>query len=161
MLTMYFFENNFCIFFEQTVLSVKTYNLYVCVHISSKSFKEAVVKQKLFLAFYKEQLIHGWRRPLKGPSGQIRSAWEWYHWRGLGKTSTAIIFSFLILNLSFSKEFLAASYHILRPFFLFSWRTFFWWKNMPKWRATRYPHQTALETLNVSLHFWGTRLAEK
>ncbi len=116
----YFFEIFFiyftnCLYLLQTVLSVKTTNLHVCVHISSKSFKEAVVNQKLFLAFYKEQLIPGLRLPLKVPSGQIRSAWKWCLWIGLGKDINRYIYVFGFFNfdlefLTKNSKFFASSY---------------------------------------------------
>jgi len=41
---------------------------------------------------------------LKVPSGQIESAWEWYHWIGLKKSSSAIGFWFLIWVMNFLKK---------------------------------------------------------
>ncbi len=41
---------------------------------------------------------------LKVPSGQIGSAWEWYHWIGLKKSSTATDFDFLILIFEYLKK---------------------------------------------------------
>ncbi len=38
---------------------------------------------------------------LKLPSGQIRSEWEWFHWTGLKRTSTAIGFLFFIFDLKY------------------------------------------------------------
>ncbi len=43
--------------------------------------------------------------PLKVPSGQIGSAWEWYHWIGLEKDINRYMFDFFILILNIREEF--------------------------------------------------------
>ncbi len=88
-----------------------------------------------------------WKWELKVPSGQIGSAWEWYHWKALKRTSTAIrfwFFKFQYWIFETTSKFWAASYKIEPNLLLvwftvciecclpIGWRTLIWWKNPPK-----------------------------
>ncbi len=125
------------------MLSVKTSNLYVCEHKSSKSFKEAVVKQKLFLAFYKKTIHDGVKATFKGT---VRPVWICMRMVPLDsprKEHRPLKFwVFLFWTWIFEKSsvLLHTKIHLISTFFVissFSWRTFIWWKNMPKLCTTR------------------------
>jgi hypothetical protein len=90
----------------------------------------------------------GLTAPLKVlPSGQIRSAWEWYHWIGLKKDinhDRFLIFLFQFCIFEKTSKFWAASYinesNLLlvrimvcaESFLPICWCTFICWKNPPK-----------------------------
>ncbi len=82
----------------------------------------------------------------KVPSGQIGSAWEWYHWIGLEKNINR--YMFLIFSIHFwifekTSKFWTASYRnesnlltvritvCIESFLPIGWRAFIWWKNLP------------------------------
>ncbi len=84
---------------------------------------------------------------LKVPSGQIGSAWEWYHWIALQKDINRymfLIFNFWSWIFDKSSKFWAALCKYESNLLLVritvciesclstGWRTFIWWKNMPK-----------------------------
>ncbi len=110
---------------------------------------------------------------LKVPSGQIGSAWEWYHWIGLEKDINCyrfLIFKFQFWMFETTSKFWASSYKnesnlllvritVCKESFLpIGWHTFIWWKNPPKgctilvwlWNVG------ILHSWAVIPHFWST-----
>ncbi len=78
---------------------------------------------------------------LKVPSGQIGSAWEWYHWIGIKKDINRYMIFFWSWIFEKSSKIWAASYKnesnprlagttvCLESFLPIAWRTFICWKN--------------------------------
>jgi len=117
---------------------------------------------------------------LKVPSGQIGSAWEWYHWKALEKDINRymfLIFYFWSWIFYKSSNFWAApcqkESNLLLVRFMdciesclpIGWRTVTWWKNPPKSSSflVRIAEcwSSSLSSRNpkdlMSLpHFWGT-----
>jgi hypothetical protein len=62
---------------------------------------------------------------ITAPSGQIRSAWECHSWIGLD-------FFILILNILKDLNVLSRFILFIESFLPTGWRTFMWWKNLPK-----------------------------
>ncbi len=88
---------------------------------------------------------------LKVPSGQIGSAWEWYHWKALLNDINRylfLIFNFWSCIFDKSSKFWAALCKNVSNLLLvritvciesclpIGWRTFILWKNPPKCRST-------------------------
>ncbi len=117
---------------------------------------------------------------LKVPSGQIGSAREWYHWIGLEKKiNRYMFFYFFISLLNIWKDFKVLSRFIqkwiqppacyitvcLESCLPIGWRTFIWWKNLPKgcsiWFGLRYVRDSSnilLTSRNPKDNCWPSRI---
>jgi hypothetical protein len=110
---------------------------------------------------------------LKVQFGQIRSAWEWYHWIGLEKDINC--YRFLIFKFQFwisetTSKFWASSYKnesnlllvrimVCKEFFLpIGWHTFIWWKIRQRTAKFWFGlwNVGILHSWAVLQHFWST-----
>jgi hypothetical protein len=120
--------------------------------------------------------------PLKVLSGQIGSAWEWYHWKARRKDINRymfLIFYFWSWIFEKTSKFLAASCKnnsnlllvritvCMESCLAIGWRTFIWWKNPPKctsilvWIAEWWMHAATQRTIDVSPAFLEHGSAKK
>ncbi len=117
------------------ILRISEHWALIYLHILRSASFSAFLSQ-LFSVFY-----------LKVPSGQIGSTWEWYHWISLEKDSNRygfLIFKFYSWIFEKTSKFWAGSWKNQSNLLLvqitvciescipISWRTFIWWKNLPK-----------------------------